>query len=88
MDDPPLSAVWACVMSSSAWAVFSWYCDKPDEPPAFRAASASANNCRAWAMRTSGEVDVDGFGRVMSQRPEPGRQVPAGTRVHVTLGAG
>jgi len=32
------------------------------------------------------EVDLDGSGRVMSQRPEPGRQVPIGTHVRVSLG--
>jgi cell division protein FtsI (penicillin-binding protein 3) len=32
------------------------------------------------------EVELEGAGRVLTQRPEAGRQVPRGTRVHLTLG--
>ncbi len=34
------------------------------------------------------EAEIDGFGRVLSQHPEPGRRVAPGTHVRVTLGAG
>jgi cell division protein FtsI (penicillin-binding protein 3) len=34
------------------------------------------------------EVEFEGYGRVTAQHPEPGRQVPAGTPVHIMLGSG
>jgi cell division protein FtsI (penicillin-binding protein 3) len=68
-----------------------------DEPPTEGSVQASVvpdlKGCSARSSLRllhdrSLDAVLEGFGRVVAQRPEPGKHVPPGTRVRVSLGAG
>ena len=68
--------------------------DDDDDPPAGTAGLTEVPDVKGCSARGSLrvlhehslEMELDGSGRVVSQRPEPGRQVRIGTHIRVSLG--